>query len=297
MKRSLLPLTALRAFEAAGRHQSFKRAAEELAVSEAAISRQVRDLEAILGTPLFTRGFRAVTLTDAGETLSKQLDASFNAISDVLTSIAAPPPTKLVRVSVEPTFAAIFLIPRLAGFTAAHPEIEIQIESSSDLVDMHRGDVDLAIRYSLNDTVWPGSQSQHLADNVLTPMMAPRLAEPNGRPIDVLAAPLLRDENEGPWGRWLDKAKFPVAPRWGPTFSNAAIALQSAELGHGIALGDRTIAATLLQTRRLVAPFAIEIENGAYWLIGRDLKKLTSSQIAFCEWLRSQLADESQSNY
>lgn len=291
MRRSLLPLTALRSFEAAGRHQSFKKAAEELAVSEAAISRQVRDLETMIGIALFSRGHRSVRLTEAGEKLCKQLNASFDAIGDVLSSIAAPPSSKAVRVSVEPTFAAVFLIPRLSAFTTAHPDIDVQIESNSELVDMHVGEIGIAIRYSLTDTTWPGSQSQHLIDNVLTPMLAPKLAAQGERGVDLLSARLLRDEDDGPWKRWLDKSPFRGAPQWGPTFSNAAIALQSAELGHGVALGDRRLAKQLLEAERLVAPFDVDIDNGAYWLVAKDFKKLTASEATFSEWLYRELAE------
>src|SRR5688500_18385440 len=135
MKRGRLPLTALRSFEAAGRHLSFSRAAEELFVSQAAISRQVRELEALIGRPLFNRLHRRVELTDAGTSLLTSLTASFDDIDRRLSEILARQPQSLLKVSVEPSFAGEFLIQRLNAFQELHPEIEISVEADSRLID------------------------------------------------------------------------------------------------------------------------------------------------------------------
>ena len=286
MKRSRLPLTALRAFEAAGRHQSFKKAAEELAVSEAAISRQIRDLEGQLSGALFERGHRNVRLTSGGARLLGQLTKSFDAIDTALSELLAPPRKKRVFVSVEPTFATLFLIPRLAEFTVAHPDIDVQIESSSTLVDLSGDDAGVAVRYSLTDKSWPRLEARHLIDNLLTPVVAAgHLAIEIKSPLDIAKIPLLRDENEAPWQRWLAIAGVQIRPTWGPVFSNAAIALQSAQLGHGAALADRHLADRLLRDDHLRAPFDLDIENGAYWLVARSFAKLTMSERTFCDWL------------
>ncbi|TIN28154.1 MAG: LysR family transcriptional regulator [Mesorhizobium sp.] len=286
MKRSRLPFTALRAFEAAGRHQSFKRAAEELAVSEAAISRQIRDLEGQLSIALFERGHRNVRLTSSGARLLGELTESFEAIDAALSDLIAPPHKRKIFVSVEPTFATLFLIPRLAEFTTARPDIDVQIESSSSLVDLGDDDAGLAVRYSLIDKSWPRTEARHLIDNVLTPMIA---AVPLGveikNPSDIAKVRLLRDEDETPWQRWLAAAGVQARPTWGPVFSNAGIALQSAQLGHGAALADRHLADRLLKDNQLRAPFDLDINNGAYWLVARDFAKLTASERTFCDWL------------
>jgi len=136
----------------------------------------------------------------------------------------------------------------------------------------------------MKSTAWSGARAQHLVDNLLTPMIAP------GQSADLSAMRLLRDEDDGPWRRWLDRAAFRGTPLWGTTFSNAAIALQSAELGHGAALGDRRLTRHLLEGGRLVTPFDTDIDNGAYWLVAKDFRRLTVSESLFCDWLRHELA-------
>jgi LysR family transcriptional regulator, glycine cleavage system transcriptional activator len=283
MKRSWLPLTALRAFEAAGRRGSFKAAAGELAVSEAAVSRQIRDLERFLGVALFERQHRRVRLTAPGERILGQVTASFNAISAVLSEFRVQSSPREVQVSVEPTFATLFLIPRLAEFAEAHPEIDLKIESSSVLVDFEGSGPVLAIRHGVADTTWPRSEARHLMDNAVTPMLAPHLAP------DFSQVRLLRDENDLGWMRWLEAAGVEETPHWGPVFSDAAIAIQSAELGQGAALGNRALAAGLLERKALMAPFDLEVGSGAYWLVARDFGKLTPSETVFCDWLVAEL--------
>lgn len=170
MRRNRLPLTALRAFESAGRHESFRLAAEELAVSEAAISRQVRDLEAMLSEPLFLRRHRAVHLTTTGVRLLAALTKGFDIIDAALNETQLGQQVQEFTVSAEPTFATLFLVPRLAAFSAAHPDIVVNLEVSSALAELDGEDVRLAIRHSRSQTVWPRSEARHLLDVCLTPM-------------------------------------------------------------------------------------------------------------------------------
>jgi LysR family transcriptional regulator, glycine cleavage system transcriptional activator len=292
MKRSRLPLTALRAFEVAGRHQSFTKAADELTVSEAAISRQVRDLERLLGTALFVRGHRSVRLNESGAWLLAQLTSSFDAIDAALSGLTISTSPKEVLVSVEPTFAGLFLIPRLAAFSTSHPDIDVQIDSNSELVDVSAGGPTLAIRHSLTQSSWPRSKARHLFDNALTPMASPALTAPRLQtPNDLAKVRLLRDENGEAWIRWLTDAGFTGTPIWGPVFSHAASAIQSAELGHGVALGNRQLAARLLENNSLYAPFEHELGSGAYWLVAKDFGNLTMPETVFCEWLLDELRE------
>jgi LysR family glycine cleavage system transcriptional activator len=155
MKRGRLPLTALRSFEAAGRHMSFSRAAEELFVSQAAISRQIRELEALVGRPLFARLHRRVELTDAGQSLLQQLVASFDAIDRRLTEIQARTGVGIVKVSTEPFFGGSWLMPRLNRFQEANPGIDVAVDVSPRLVEFRTHEADLAIRYGATQKSWP----------------------------------------------------------------------------------------------------------------------------------------------
>jgi LysR family transcriptional regulator, glycine cleavage system transcriptional activator len=289
MKRSLLPLTALRAFEAAGRLESFKRAADELSVSEAAVSRQVRDLERDLSAPLFVRKHRAVRLTRSGRVLLTELTSSFDAIATALDAVTASS-VQVISVSAEPTFANLFLVPQLGSFSEQHPELEVSLEANSALLDFREPDgPSLAIRYSLTQSSWPNVDAQHLTDDWLTPMVAPQLASALKEPADLLQFKLLRDETSDPWTRWLTAAGIHDLPDWGPTFSNAATAVQGAEFGQGAVLGNRLFCRHLIASGRVVVPFELAIPNGAYWLVHRPSAELTTAESAFRRWLMGQI--------
>lgn len=294
MRRSQLPLTALRAFEAAGRHQSFRSAAGELAVSEAAISRQVRDLEAMLGEPLFLRQHRAVHLTTTGARLLSELTKSFDIIDAALSETQLGQQAREFTVSVEPTFATLFLVPRVSAFSAAHPDVVVNLEVSSALAELDGESVHLAIRHSLSKGVWPRSESRHLLDVRLTPMFrgiaALQSTDPPAWPCDIQ---LLHDESDDSWSGWISLSGAPPPLRRGPTFSNSAVALQGAASGQGMALGSRILAKELLESGALVAPFRQELPHGAYWLLARQFENLSKAEAAFCKWLIAEVAQVS----
>ncbi len=292
MKRSRLPLTALRSFEAAGRHESFSKAADELAVSQAAISRQIRLLEAQLGQPLFAQGHRQVRLNDQGARLLAQLTSSFDAMEALLAEMASEKPMERIAVSVEPTFASLWLLPRLAAFTAKHPTIDAAIEVTASLTRLRAPGPTLGIRHSASQSSWAGLEARHRCDVELTPMMAPSLlARCNvTQPSDLRGAALLCDESRASWTAWLAAAGVRGGvPVRGPTFSNAAIATESAELGQGVVLGDRRLARHMLAGGGLCAPFALTISDGAYWLLAADFNATSTAENAFCEWVRDEM--------
>ena len=294
MRRSRLPLTALRAFEAAGRHQSFRLAAGELAVSEAAVSRQVRDLEAMLGEPLFLRQHRAVVLTTTGARLLTEVTRSFDIIDGALNETRLGQRAQEFTVSVEPTFATLFLIPRLAEFSAAHPGVVINLEVSSALAELDGEAVHLAIRHSLAQSVWPRSEARHLLDVRLTPMLkgTAALQSTDSRAWSG-GIQLLHDERDDTWSEWITAAGAAFAPRRGPTFSNGAVALQAAANGQGTALGSRILAKELLESGALLAPFRHELPHGAYWLVARNFQNLSKAEATFCTWLFEEVAQAS----
>ena len=189
MKRGRLPLTALRSFEAAGRLQSFTAAAEELFVSQAAISRQIRDLESRLGRALFARIHRGVVLTEDGTKLLAVVTSSFDRIDAALAELDHSQNAGKVSISSEPTFAALWLVPHLQEFRTLHPDVEVTIESDPRVIEFRAQQVDIAIRYSDRLTCWPRVQAMRLAESNGLPVAAPELLESRGpirQPQDLL---------------------------------------------------------------------------------------------------------------
>lgn len=291
MKRARLPLTALRSFEAAGRQLSFTRAAEELHVSQAAVSRQIRELETVLGHALFERRHRQVVLTERGAFLLHLLTASFDRIAGALNEMQASPAETRLPISVEPSFAACWLVPHLDGFRHRHPEIDIAVDSDARLADFRSGTAELAIRWSETVTAWPHVQAIRLAGLAMSPVLAPGLlapAKPLNSPADLLSYPLLHEEDHAGWHRWFSKAGLKTSPVRGPLFAEMALALQAAILGHGVALVIGLLAERELRKKQLIRPFDIEVPCGAYWLVAPDLSRLSPAAERFVTWLRAE---------
>jgi LysR family glycine cleavage system transcriptional activator len=294
MKRGRLPLTALRSFEAAGRLLSFSRAAEELFVSQAAISRQVRELEQLIGRPLFQRRHRRVVLTEPGQTLLYQLTVSFDDIDRRLSLIIAEQAQSLLRVSVEPAFAAALLIPRLNLFRARHPEIDVSVDSDTRLVEFRSHEAEIAIRYASAARSWPRTEARHLIDVSLTPVLAPALlasGPPLSSPADLRHYTLLHDANRDGWARWFHAACLPdLALQRGPIYPDSALVMQAAKLGHGVALGDRVMEGDDLRFGNFIMPFEVEAAYGAYWLVAPSFNRLSRPAKAFAEWVEAEFA-------
>ncbi|MBP1859622.1 DNA-binding transcriptional LysR family regulator [Rhizobium herbae] len=219
MKRGRLPLTALRSFEAAGRLESFTLAAEELFVSQAAISRQVRELEALLGTALFTRHHRKVRLSAEGARLLETLAEAFDSVDARLEEIRSAKVNALLTVNAEPAFAACWLVPHLADFRALHPKIDVSVESEARLVEFRGNAAELAIRHSAQASSWPRAQARHLCDVAMVPVVSPAVLThpPLETPQDLLSYTLLHEENRDVWTRWFSAAGLtPGAGRSSP---------------------------------------------------------------------------------
>ncbi|TGQ69264.1 MAG: LysR family transcriptional regulator [Mesorhizobium sp.] len=296
MKRGRLPLTALRSFEAAGRHLSFSKAAEELFVSQAAISRQIRELETFLRQPLFERHHRRVELTDAGRRLLAQLVRSFDAIDRLLRELVATPAQSVVRVSVEPSLAAVWLVPRLNRFRHLRPDIDVSLEVDPRVIEFRGDQPELALRFSANARSWPRSEAERLAPTVDSPVLSPALLASGPvleTPADLGRYTLLHEENRQGWARWFEAAGVPadaVAAR-GPMLADASLSKQAALLGHGVALGDLLQIGEEIASGVLIKPFDIDVASGAYWLVARSLKDLSEPATAFANWLRSEFAE------
>lgn len=295
MKRARLPLTALRAFEAAGRHLSFSRAAEELFVSQAAISRQIRELEEQVGRALFERRHRQVVLTAGGAALLEQLTASFDAMETRLAQVAAQPAQDVLRVSVEPGFAGALLIPRLPAFRAAHPDIDVAVESDPRLVTFRAHEPSVAIRYAMHTPGWPRAEMRPLFEVSLVPVAAPSLLDagpPIDTPADLGRHTLLHDANRDAWARWFNANGLPqLAIQRGPIYDDATLVMQAARLGHGIALGDRAMERDDLAARRLVQVCDVEVPGGSYWIVVTSFRRLGAAATAFVAWAEAEFSD------
>jgi len=292
MTRRLPPLTALRAFEAAARHLSFTSAAAELFVTQAAVSRQVRELEEWLGVSLFHRLHRRVELTEPGQRLADHLTGSFDALARVVRTIRDPQTERLV-VSVEPGLAARWLVPRLGAFHAVCPTAQVVLDSSPALVRVGV-EADLAIRWSLEREDWSGTRAVRLLDAIAFPVAAPAAlaaGPPLRVPGDLLGWTLLYEDYRNFWLDWFAAAGLAgvETPR-GPTFSDLALALNAASLGQGIALADLPLVVDDLAAGRLVRPFPHTIALGSYWLLSPPDGPGSPAARVFADWVRAEMA-------
>lgn len=235
MSRTLPPLNALRAFEAAARHESFSRAAEELGVSHSAISRHVRGLEARLGVQLFRDASRGVMLTSEGGHYLQRITPAFDVIGEATEGLADTPAGRVV-VNSEPVFAMKIVIPLLAKFQRDLPEIELRLVGSNDLADLDRYEADLAIRYAKTGTL--DQPSDLLSDAPIYPFAAPGYLKDDVLRADHLTTcPLFRDRGQNIWIDWAKRAGFDVEVPDPPWRMRAALALEAAVHGAGIYLG------------------------------------------------------------
>jgi LysR family transcriptional regulator, regulator of gene expression of beta-lactamase len=286
LSRSLLPLNALRAFEAAARHESFTRAAAELHVTQAAVSHQVKMLEERVGTVLFHRLPHGLRLTEEGHRLLPRLRDAFDRIETALEDLSAGSggPRGALSISLVATFGMSWLVPRLPRFHARFPHIDLRLTThNNDPVDFDRDPVDLAIRYGDGD--WPSVAAERLFDYRLTPLCGPRLAARLATPGDLRGAPLLRTNNED-WLIWLAAAGLPPLPFAGPLFDSTRMMVEAAIEGMGVALASPDLFACEIADGRLRQPFPLCVPSGrAYWLIRPEGREPGPRAWAFRDWI------------
>jgi LysR family transcriptional regulator, glycine cleavage system transcriptional activator len=292
MPRRLPSLNALKAFEAAARHQSFTEAAGELFVTHAAISRHIRELEEHLGTQLFIRTGRGVVLTEAGRQLSVSLTPLFDQLAEATRAAAAQGATRKLNVSVEPSIASRWLVPRLGRFSTQHPDIELNIDPSNRLVDFRVEEQDLGIRYGSGQ--WTDVDAVKLSDVAIFPVCAPSLLAGYERlaPADLKAFTLLHENRKSWWADWLSANGVAMEPGWkGVTFQNH-LAIEAAEAGQGIALGDQILCTDSIMEGWLARPFPAEIkDHGSYFIVRAKGSKEAAPARVFREWLMGEMAD------
>jgi LysR family transcriptional regulator, glycine cleavage system transcriptional activator len=290
MPRRLPSLNAMRAFEAAARHQSFSDAATELFVTHAAISRHIRELEDYLGTELFNRTGRGVTMTDAGQRFGVSLTPLFDQMADAAREAAATGQARTLRVSVEPSIASRWLVPRLGRFNDLHPDIELAFDATNRLVDFHVDDVDLGVRYGMGD--WEGVEAIKLSDVQIFPVCAPKLAREGLTPAGLADETLLHESRKQWWLDWLAAAGVKEEMDWRGTVFQNHLAIEAAEAGQGFALGDQILCTDSLVDGWLARPFAIDMQDhGSYWIVRKKGSREQASARAFREWLMGEMVE------
>ena len=288
MARGIPPLKALPVFEAAARHLSFTLAAEELHVTQAAISHQVKGLEDWLGVALFHRYNRRLALTESGQAYQPPIREALDLIVRATERVASRDETGVLTVSVLASFAATWLLPRLKLFRAAHPEIDVRIDAEDGLIDFVNDDADIAIRYGHGD--YPGLRTDRFLTEDIFPVCSPRLLEgahPLRRPEDLRHHTLLHDYKRDDWTRWLLAAGVDgIDPTRGPSFNFANLVLDAAIAGDGVALGRSAIAAQALADGRLIKPFDVSLPTAfAYYVVAPEATADRPKVMAFREWL------------
>ncbi|MBV9521885.1 MAG: transcriptional regulator GcvA [Alphaproteobacteria bacterium] len=288
MSRKLPPLNAVRAFEAAARHLSFTAAASELHVTQAAISHQIRMLEERLGLILFRRSGRGVLLTDAAQAYLPEVSAAFDRLAAATQRLRAQDGSGVLSATVLPSFAAKWLLPRLGRFRAAHPDIDLRISSSPDLVDLSRGEFDIAIRAGSGD--YPGMRSDFISKESFFPVCSPALlaaGPPLREPRDLRHYTLLHDEPRDLWRIWFTLVGVTdIDASRGPGFSDSSMVIWAAVEGQGVAIARSALAADDLAAGRLVRPFDQSVPGTSpYWLVCPEAIAERPKIVAFREWL------------
>ena len=302
MRRDLPPLNALRAFETAARLGSFTRAAEELCVTQAAVSHQIKALEQHLGVRLFERLPRQLVLTDEGAGYARALSKVFTGLGAATEKLrtrlarragATAAAARVLTVSVIPSLAARWLVPRLGRFRALHPHIDVSVRPDNAPADFEKDAVDVGIRFGLGR--YPGLRTVHLMDDESFPVCHPRLVR--GRralrePRDLRHHVLLHDDDPVDWKAWLRAAGVSgIDTRRGPLFTDASMVIEAALLGQGVALTRRVLAADELARGRLVRPFELSLPSPrSYYFVTLPSRASDPAIVAFRAWMQKECA-------
>jgi LysR family transcriptional regulator, glycine cleavage system transcriptional activator len=296
MLRRLPPLNALKAFEAAARSESFTRAAEELNVTQGAVSHQVKALEAILGVKLFNRERQRLTMTEAGREYLAVVRDALDRIAVGTERLVQRQTSGVLTVSTSPDFAAKWLVHRLGRFAEAHSDIDLRVSAATQYVDFAREDVDLAVRHG--DGNWPGPDVVRLCSEQLFPVCAPKFVSGRNRitkASDLLKFPLLRLDDWKNWARWFDAAGVAAPVTQGPVLNRASMLIDAAVDGQGIALARTTLAAWDLINGRLVRPIDVSLRMAnTYWIVCPSATSALPKIAMFRKWLLAEAADDAR---
>ncbi|HQR12555.1 MAG TPA: transcriptional regulator GcvA [Casimicrobiaceae bacterium] len=302
--RRLPSLDFLRGFEAAGRRLSFTLAAEELFLTQSALSRQVKALEDALGVALFERRHRALALTAAGAVFHREVSQQLRELALAAEAVAGHSREPALTVSTTVSFAALWLIPRLASFRAAHPEIEVYVSADDRMVDLTRGDVDVAVRY-LADAGAPPKAARLFGERLLpvaSPDLARRTGAPLKQPADLARHVLIHLDDPGGimpwlnWPAWLTSNGQPaLKPAGSLRFSLYDQVIQATLGAQGVALGRIPLISELLRDGRLIAPFPKRYDSPrSYFVIHAPHAVDRPDVAAFAAWLLQEAASQSR---
>jgi LysR family glycine cleavage system transcriptional activator len=304
MPDRLPPLNSLRAFEAAARHLNLRKAAEELHVTPAAISHQVKALEDTLGVKLFRRHPRGLALTDHGQASLGKLRMGFDALAEAVTLMRPVAGTRTLCVGAAPSFAAKWLVPRIQRFVSACPDVDLRVTADPHFIDgrldasnQGTSGADIAIRFGMGR--YPDHRADKLFSVAVVPMCSPRLMEgehPLRTPDDLRHHVLLHDDTIRPedggatWRKWLDAAGVHrIDVLRGPHFNHVSLGLDAAIDGMGVVLGYPVLAASDLAAGRLVMPFTLSVPLAyAYYLVSPDSTAQGPAIVAFTEWITAE---------
>jgi LysR family glycine cleavage system transcriptional activator len=298
MPRRLPPLNALKAFEAAARSESFTRAAEELFVTQGAVSHQVKLLEATLGIKLFNRERQRLLITDAGREYLNVVRDAFDRIAAGTERIVQRQNAGVLTVSTSPDFAAKWLVHRLGRFAEAHPDIDLRVSATMHHVDFAREEVDVAVRHG--DGNWDGLDAVRLCSEQLFPVCSPKLMSGRNRiakPSDMLKFPLLHlDEDRKAWSKWFDAAGVAdTKMSHGLMLNRASMLIDAAVDGQGVALARTTLAAWDLINGRLAKPFDLSLKlSKTYWIVCPRATSTKPKIATFRDWLLAEAADDAR---
>jgi LysR family transcriptional regulator, glycine cleavage system transcriptional activator len=296
MPRRLPPLNALKAFEAAARNESFTRAADELCVTQGAVSQQVKALEVSLGITLFRRERQRLVITPAGREYLTMIRDALDRIAIGTERLVQGRGSGVLTVSTSPDFAAKWLVNRLGRFAESHPEIDLRVSATMHQVDFVREDVDLAVRHG--DGKWPGLDVVRLCSERLFPVCSPKLLSGHHRittASDLLRFPLLRLDDSTAWTRWFEAAGVADPIARGPVFNRASMLIDAAVDGQGIGLARTALAAWDMINGRLVKPIDIALRMpNTYWIVCPKAASNAPKIMTFRKWLLGEAAEDAR---
>ena len=295
-RHRLPPLNALRAFEAAARHLNFSRAADELSVTPGAVSQQIQNLEDFVGVALFKRTPKGLLLTDPAQIALPALREAFDRLAEAASMLTAAVDGRRLTVSMAPSFAAKWLVPRLGRFESLHPMVDVWVSAGMELVDFGSGEIDVAIRYGAGR--YPGLEVTRLMQETVIAVASPDLIErqPLVDLADLANHVLLHDgspdadESCPDWSMWLTaRGVRGVDGTRGPRFNQSSLVIEAAVGGRGVALAKRALAQADLDAGRLVAPFQIATAvDFAYYVVHPKAKGRLPQVKAFVAWLTAE---------
>src|SRR5438552_2553041 len=295
MRPRLPPLNALKAFEAAARHESFTRAAEELCVTQGAVSHQVKALEAELAVKLFNRERQRLIITEAGRDYLTVVRDALDRIAVGTERLLQRQSAGVLTVSTSPDFAAKWLVHRLGYFAEAHTGIDLRVSATLHHVDFAREEVDIAVRHG--DGNWPGFDTARLSPEELFAVCSPKLLSGRRRlrkPADILKFPLIHMDSRTDWKNWLAAAGVDdSAATHGPVLNRASMVIDAAINGQGVALARTTLAAWDLINGHLVRPFPVTLRlSKTYWIICPKATAALPKIVTFREWLLAEASSD-----